>query len=338
MGDVKLLDCTLRDGGYYTNWQFDDDLILAYMVAMRESKVERVEVGFRMMPGEGLGPQARVGESHVIAASSSHVPEFGVMINAKDVLNNSENCGAFINRFFCEAKESFLKFVRVAVQLGDIDKCADLCRHLSWLGYDVALNVMQCDDLGKGVGSSIASSVAEFGCVKILYFADSLGAMGPEDVGELITSAKRAWPGELGFHAHDNQQEAVWNCRAAMESGARWIDGTVCGMGRGAGNASTLPLLMLLGKKTDPVRKLALSHFLPLQRAHGWGYNEHYLTAAEYKVHPTYVQEMIALGCTDEAIDKVLVELRGHGRHYSQERLANLLCTRITRDLKKETV
>ncbi len=337
MGDVKLLDCTLRDGGYYTNWRFDEDLVKAYMSAMVAAQVERVEIGFRM-PLLNAGPFANISDNHVLDLLSDDTPELGVMINAKDVLASPDDCGAFINRFFCEAEESCLTFVRVAAQLGDIDKCADLCRHLSWLGYDVVLNIMQCDDLGKDVGASVASTVAAFGCVKTLYFADSLGAMGPEDVGELVTSAKRAWPGELGFHAHDNQQEAVWNCRAAMENGARWVDGTVCGMGRGAGNASTLPLLMLLGKKTDPLRQLALSHFIPLQKAHGWGYNEHYLTAAEYKVHPTYVQEMIALGCTANAIEKVLTDLRGHGRQYSQEKLANLLSSQIVKDLKKEPV
>jgi 4-hydroxy 2-oxovalerate aldolase len=207
------------------------------------------------------------------------------------------------------------------------------------LGYEVALNVMQADGLGDSA-QALARQVEGYGCVHLLYFADSLGCMSPEDVGELIGAARRGWQGDIGFHAHDNMQEAVWNCRAAIEAGARWVDGTVCGMGRGAGNASTHAVAMYLGKKTEPTRQLAMRHFIALQKTHGWGYNDFYLDAADKRVHPSYVQEMLVQGVESKRIYEVIDALhQGGGRHYSQETLARLLRPDVaTTDLKTEKI
>lgn len=333
MGDVKLLDCTLRDGGYYTNWEFDDQLVKDYLGGMNKAKVERVEVGFRSYGShvelwDDPGEYAFSSEHSRLLIDHADMPgtELGVMINAKEVLSHPCGLDSYMSAVFKnDVVDSILYFVRVATQIHDIGACRPICEKLAERGYQVILNVMQCDNLTPNSGAIIGFDVQQFKCIDTLYFADSLGCMMPEEVGSLISSAKRGWPGEIGFHAHDNLQEAVWNCRAAIDAGARWVDGTVCGMGRGAGNASTAALAMLLGKETFAIRDLAVKHFLPLQRAHGWGYHEFYERAAEWRIHPSYVQEMLKLGVEEKVAEKVLEGLRVEGRHYSEARLNEAL-------------
>lgn len=328
MSQVKLLDCTLRDGGYYTNWEFDQHLVREYLQAMEEMKVEKVEIGFRSST-TAVGPYGRSDEAFIREMAGSYPGEIGVMVNARDAITFPSGIDGFVKAHFVDFDRSRLSFVRVATHLADVWETRQLCGLLVDLGYEVALNVMQADGLGDSA-EALARQIEGYGCVHLLYFADSLGCMAPEDVGDLIAAAGRGWSGELGFHAHDNMQEAEWNCRAAISAGARWVDGTVCGMGRGAGNASTLALAFVIGKSTHPVRELGLKYFLPMQKGYGWGYNDFYMEAADKRVHPTYVQEMLKHGVDSARIYEVIDTLHQQGgRQFSQEKLMALLQGRV---------
>jgi 4-hydroxy 2-oxovalerate aldolase len=111
----------------------------------------------------------------------------------------------------------------------------------------------------------------------VLYFADSLGSMDGGDVVRIISALKLNWIGEVGFHAHNNKGLAVSNTLVAIENGATWVDSTILGMGRGAGNAQTENLLLELKKKyqldyrASALFDLALSDFTPLQNHFHWG-------------------------------------------------------------------
>jgi 4-hydroxy 2-oxovalerate aldolase len=124
--------------------------------------------------------------------------------------------------------------------------------------------------------------------------------MMAEQVVRIITTLRREFPGEVGIHTHDNMQRALANSIAATNAGAMWLDGTVTGMGRGAGNVKTEYLLLELNRlgvaKYNVLTFLDLvnRHFGPLQRQYGWGPNLYYYLSGDYHVHPTYVQQMLA--------------------------------------------
>ena len=87
MENIKILDCTLRDGGYYNNWDFDQDLVQEYLTAMSESNIDRVEIGLRsFVSGKYYGPFFYTTDDFL---NEINIPKdlcVGVMINAKEFI------------------------------------------------------------------------------------------------------------------------------------------------------------------------------------------------------------------------------------------------------------
>ena len=137
--------------------------------------------------------------------------------------------------------------------------------------------------------------------VDILYFADSLGNMDGDDVRRICKAIKYKWDGPMGIHTHNNQGRGLSNSFAALECGVEYVDSTVLGMGRGAGNTATEILTLELEKRGKNYRSLhlwnlVLDDFLPLQLKYGWGASLLYHFAAANNIHPTYVQSLLGDG------------------------------------------
>jgi len=123
--------------------------------------------------------------------------------------------------------------------------------------------------------------------------------MNIPEVKETVKSIKEEWDGPIGFHAHDNKGQALANTLAAIDLGVKWIDGTVLGMGRGAGNVCTEYLLVELNQRgfekynSESIFTVVMEDFAALRQKYGWGYSLLYYLSASYGIHPTYIQEMI---------------------------------------------
>jgi 4-hydroxy 2-oxovalerate aldolase len=125
------------------------------------------------------------------------------------------------------------------------------------------------------------------------YVADSFGSMTPNRVAALVSLLVERCPVSVGFHGHDNMGMALLNSVAAMNAGATWIDSTVAGMGRGAGNTATEELCMLLDAQGNARFDTLLErHFSALKERYGWGASVLYRVAAQRRLHPMYVQEL----------------------------------------------
>ena len=133
----------------------------------------------------------------------------------------------------------------------------------------------------------------------LFYFADSLGNLEPHNIIHIANLIKRNWKKDIGFHAHDNMSRALINGVAAFENGINWIDSTVTGMGRGAGNIQTEFALMQftknLNKNSDIslLLKLIEKRFAPMKNKYKWGTNPYYFLAGQHKIHPTFIQSML---------------------------------------------
>ena len=120
-------------------------------------------------------------------------------------------------------------------------------------------------------------------------------------------------------------ERALTNAIQAIKDGVTWIDGTVCGMGRGPGNARTeylaVELQSKLKRKTNliPLLDLIDNYFQPLKEQYGWGPNHYYYMAGKYGIHPTFIQTMIEDNRFDtEDIIAVIDYLRNNGgKHYN---------------------
>ena len=134
----------------------------------------------------------------------------------------------------------------------------------------------------------------------IFYVVDSLGSLNVQNVKNIFDVIKKNWKKELGFHAHDNMSRASSNTLQAFESGCSWIDGTVLGMGRGAGNAKTEFLVaeyssfLSRNSKIIPLLNLIDKYFQPLMNKYQWGSNFFYFLSGIEGIHPTYIQTMLS--------------------------------------------
>lgn len=329
---VKLLDCTLRDGGYYNAWDFERDLVSAYLKAMAALPVDMVEIGFRSMPGTGgkfKGGNAYCFDDYVRSLDTpDNGPGIGVMVNAADLLQYFEGVTAAVNRLFGPADKSPVEMVRVACHVHQVEETLPAITRLHELGYRTTVQLMQIAGLSRKEVMGLAKACSAYP-LDVVYFADSLGSMVPDDINYTVDALRSHWEGELGFHAHNNMQSAVANCIRAIDQSVTWIDGTVTGMGRGPGNAPTeylaIELETRLGRMVNhaPLLDLINRYFMPLRRRYGWGPNPYYYMAGKYGIHPTYIQTMID-DSRFESVDMLAVigYLKNTGgRHYN---LANL--------------
>jgi 4-hydroxy 2-oxovalerate aldolase len=299
--ELTLLDCTLRDGGYYNNWDFEPELVAKYLESIAQTGIQVVELGFRSFPRAGFhGPYAYSGEPFLNELEISPSLRIAVMVDAKTLLGNSKGADAAVGQLFTESKNSKVSLVRVAAHFSQIPACGPIVEALKKRGYSVGLNMMQAGGRSRSDIESAARTIAQWGAVDVLYFADSMGNMDAGDIRGVVTAIRSAWQGDVGFHAHNNMGKANANCIEAIRSGVTWIDSTVTGMGRGAGNAQTEILLNdlvheNLGEfQAEPLYELALAHFAPLQKKMGWGANFAYHYSAIHGIHPSYAQELLS--------------------------------------------
>lgn len=296
---VVHIDCTLRDGGYYNNWDFSKALINDYIQAMAASNVHFVELGFRSFDNAGFkGACAYTTDDFI---NDLVIPEslgVGVMVNASELTQHVSGSVNAVKLLFKPSFESRVNLVRIACHIHEFEEALKACNWLKSVGYKVGINLMQIadrsDDEIRGIGK-----IANLSDVDVLYFADSLGSMDPEQTTKIVRTLKTTWSGELGIHTHDNLGMAVVNTIRAINEGVTWIDSTVTGMGRGPGNAQTEYLLVERRQREGvsinliPVLDLIKKHFKEMQYKCGWGKSPYYYMAGKLGIHPTNIQEMM---------------------------------------------
>tara|TARA_Y100000310_G_C20703715_1_gene832557 strand:- start:9660 stop:11273 length:1614 start_codon:yes stop_codon:yes gene_type:complete len=298
---MKLLDCTLRDGGYYNNWDFDNEVVQAYLSAMAESGIDYVELGLRNFAKDGfLGAYAYTTECHLDSLDLPLGPKYGVMIDAKTILSCEMNVEEAVDALFVSSEKSKIDLVRVAAHFHEVEHSGPIIKRLKELGYTVGFNLMQAGGKPSEVISQKAKIAQSWGnSLDVLYFADSLGNMDGNEVMRIISAIREEWNGPMGIHTHDNMGKGLDNSLTAKSAGVDWLDSTVTGMGRGAGNTQTERLIATLAKSSDKYKEssiydLVVRHFEKMQKDFGWGTNLLYFLGAQNDIHPTYVQNLLS--------------------------------------------
>ena len=296
---LNILDCTLRDGGYYNNWYFKRDLINEYLKVMDIIKVDYVEIGFRFIDKvRTKGPTAYSEESFLKSLKIPKNLKIGVMINAADFINQN-NILDLAKENFAHKKKSIISLVRIACHHHEVEKIVPLVNWLKRSGYKVGVNIMQIPELSiqeiKDTVLKVKKSKAD-----ILYFADSLGSLDSKKTKDIIKTIKTKWKGSTGIHTHDNMGKALENSIEAINNSVNWIDCTVTGMGRGPGNTKTEYLILELKRKNEKSENLVYllnlikKYFEPLQKKYKWGSNPFYYFAGLNSIHPSFVQGMLS--------------------------------------------
>ena len=319
MKNIKILDCTLRDGGYYNNWDFSREVVNDYLTTMSKVSMDYVELGFRSFQTRDFkGPTWYTTDNYLDSLAIPKNLTVGVMVNATELISHPSGFSKAIKLMFKHSKKSKVKFVRLACHFKEFNQTAKISRILKGMGYFTTINLMQISEQAEEKILSVAKTSQKFP-PDVLYFADSLGGMDPSQISNLVKTFRKHWKGALGIHAHNNLGKAIANSLASINFGVTWLDSTITGMGRGSGNAQTEYLLIEMQniKKNKfnilPLLELIKKHFTPMQQKYKWGTNSYYYLAGKYGIHPTYVQEMLASHFNENEILSAINQLKNSG-------------------------
>jgi hypothetical protein len=242
---VQILDCTLRDGGYYNDWDYAFDLVSRYVEAMAAARIDVCELGFRTLATDKyLGATAFTTDEFIDAVNVPASLQLAVMLNAKEI-NAAADPRVTLRRHFAPRSRSKVSLVRIAATVNEVDALGPAIDELRDLGYDVALNLMQVTDRPLADVTAFGRKAKSFGS-KYAYVADSFGSLRPSGVRPIISALIDGFGPEVGCHLHDNMSYALANTMEAVNAGVVIADATVQGMGRGPGNVRTEYLVMEL--------------------------------------------------------------------------------------------
>ncbi|WP_163351367.1 hypothetical protein [Desulfovibrio sp. JC010] len=236
--DVEILECTLRDGSYAIDFNFT-----SFDTSLLTKKISNL--GFNWIEiGHGLG----LGASQSGKGIMPH-DDFSLLKAAKS--STEANIGMFYipalssHESLKEAVDLGLDFVRIGANATEADEVLPDIAYAKKLGLTVGMNFMKSYSVTAAEYGVMAKNAVDAGA-DIIYLVDSVGGMTPAEVELYYNETKRRCNCELGFHGHDNLKMAVANTLKAYECGARFLDATIMGIGRGAGNAASEALACLL--------------------------------------------------------------------------------------------
>lgn len=297
----KVLDCTLRDGGYYNDWDFSQDLAKDLLLGLDAAGVDIVELGYRSRAASGFYGLFRYCDESLLRPLLPPAPraEYAFMLDAKEFARDASHADVdSMRKAISPASESLFKWCRVATHPPTIEAAREQVELLKEWGYRVALNIMGISKL-EGDALSGAIERANTPAMDVLYLADSYGSLTPETTLAKIHAMRAAFDGPIGVHMHENEGLALANTIAAIEDGVDYVDATLAGMGRGAGNLRLEQLLLTMFFRfgREELRPAAVlpalrRHMLPLQAQYGWGWDFSYMLSGLVEIHPTYCQQL----------------------------------------------
>lgn len=281
--EIKVVDCTIRDGGLMNKWNFSKEMVKEVFHGLAQAGVDYAELGYRvdkkMFSPEEFGPWRFCDEKDLRDVAYECDTKVSVMC---DVGRTDYNA-------FLPADESIVKMVRVATYVKDIDKAIHLIKHVKSFGYEVTCNIMAVStnlepDLDEAL-DQLSESEAD-----VIYLVDSFGYFYSEQIHYLADKYRAKFPNkELGIHCHDNTRLAFANTIEGIIKGINYVDGSIYGMGRGGGNCTTELLLSFLKNpkfKLGPILALIEKYFMDLQQELKWGYEMPFMLTGSLNKHP----------------------------------------------------
>jgi len=301
---LKVLDCTIRDGGLINDHQFNNDFVKATYETCVEAGIDAMEIGYknskRLFDPKKFGPFRHTDEESIrqIVGDNNTPLKLAAMADAEKSDFKTD---------ILPKKDSVLDIIRVATYVHQIPVAVEMIHDAHEKGYEVycnlmAVSIVQEPDLDQALEVIVQTPAST------IVVVDSFGALYREQIDYLVRKYLKAAQDagkEVGIHAHNNQQLAFANTIEAIILGANRIDATMSGLGRGAGNC---PMELLIGFLRNPkfnirpIYKLLRDHFVPLTNEIEWGPNVPYNITGLLNQHP---RAAMACRASDEKNDYV---------------------------------
>ena len=297
MKEIKLLDCTLRDGGYVNDWNFGHDNLVSVFERLVDVGVDIIEVGF-------LDERVPFDIDRSIMPDTDSVAKiYGDLDRKQAMVVGMIDYGTCSQEHITPCKDSYLDGIRVIFKKHLREPAMEYCRELKDKGYKVfaqMVSVTSYDDeemldlirLANDVKPYAVSMVDTYGLMhqnNLMHYFNLLNDNLDPEIG-------------LGYHAHNNFQMGYANCIAMLSNDIdrmMIVDGTIYGMGKSAGNAPLELIAMhmnnVLGKKyqISQILEAIDSNISNFYQGATWGYNVFYYLAASNDCHPSYVSYLM---------------------------------------------
>lgn len=290
MGRIKLLDCTLRDGGYINNWNYGHDAIKDMTQQLTDSKTDIVELGF--LKDEPYDMNRTVFNSmeqvKEILPSREHTPQYAVMI---EVVNPIDlNC--------IEPADGTIDIVRVIVWKRLLREGFEYCKGIVEKGYKLCVQPARVDQYSE---NEFIEMIETFNVLNpmAIYIVDSWGTMYSETIMKYFKLAdKHLLDGiAMGYHGHNNMMQAFDIAKSFIDIDTerdRIIDASIYGIGRGAGNLNSEIIAKYMNASLGT--NYEISFFLSIYYRYikeiflkmPWGYSIPYFLTAVYNCNPSY--------------------------------------------------
>jgi len=285
-----VLDCTLRDGGYINNWRFDTNFIEKYIEIMNKSTVDIVEIGFlnksNNYKGVPTGIMRTIDEEYLKLYENSRF-KICALADYADI-----NMDLF-------KKGIKIDLIRIAFHKKDMINALKTCKEIQDLGYNISINAMAVTNYTDEELNILIDLVNE-NQFFLLYIADSYGSLNQKDLERYLNLFnKKLTKTSVGIHLHNNMNNAFSNYEYASKlifEKDIYIDTTLFGMGRGAGNLQTE---LVLHHRQENIKVLMdIFEFINIYikeyynfNKNNWGYDLDFLISGIFKIHPNYIDK-----------------------------------------------
>lgn len=287
--DIKVVDCTIRDGGLVNNFYFDDQFVKNLYTANVAAGVDYMEFGYKaskeMFDVNEFGKWKFCDENDIREIVGDNNTELKIAVMAdvgrtdykKDIIPKSE---------------SVIDIIRIATYINTIPAAVEMINYCHDLGYETSVNIMAVSTANENE-LDIALDILGQSKADVIYLVDSYGSLYPEQIRRMadkyLTVAEK-YGKKVGIHAHNNQQLAFANTVEACTIGVSYLDATMSGMGRGAGNCYMELLMGFLRNpkyNINPVLKFIQNQILPLKKSGVvWGCDVQYMITGQQNQHP----------------------------------------------------
>ncbi|MFQ5952548.1 MAG: aldolase catalytic domain-containing protein [Candidatus Omnitrophota bacterium] len=290
--EIKVLDCTVRDGGLINDHYFDDEFVREVYKAVSAAGVDYTEIGYKcskkIMSPDMFGKWKFCEEDDIRRTIEG--------VESKTKLSVMVDVGRVEKDEIKPCDQSIIDMIRVATYVKDADKAIDLVNDAIDKGYETTVNIMAVSRALDNELDEALEQIEEQTKALAVYIVDSFGALYSENIQYLAQKYKKFLKTkEVGIHAHNNQQLGYANTIQGIIEGCNFVDGTVYGIGRAAGNC---PLELLLGflknPKFDlrPILDVIAKEFIPLRKKIEWGYVIPYAITGMFNEHPRAAMEL----------------------------------------------
>jgi len=288
--EIKIMDCTIRDGGLINDHQFEDGFVKAVYDTCVAAGIDAMEFGYKadrkIFAPSQFGKWKYCDEDALRSIVDDNPTDLQIAVMA-----DAERTDYHTD--ILPKSESVIDIIRVATYIHQIPTAVDMIKDAADKGYRVTANLMAISAIQER--ELVEALEVLSNCpICALFIVDSFGYYYSEQIRDLTVLFLKAVEGkgiEIGIHAHNNQMLAYANTLEALIVGANRLDATINGMGRGAGNC---PLELLLGFLKNPkfqlrpVLECITNHFLPLEKngEMEWGYRIPYMITGQMNQHP----------------------------------------------------